>query len=416
MSKHVVIIGAGVIGLSAAVECLRRGHRVTILEREGANHGGCSFGNAGMIVPSHFVPLAAPGMVALGLKWMWNAKSPFYIKPRLNWDLVAWAYRFWRASTPERVARAAPVLRDLHLASREAYARMAESGADFGLAQKGLLMLCKTAATLEEEGKFAERARALAIPATVLDAKETAALDPGATFDIAGAVHFPRDCHLVPERYMASLDRRVSAAGGMIRRNATVSGWVRSGSTIAAVRTDSDEIAADEFVLCSGAWSGEVVRELGLRLPMQAGKGYSVTLPDPVEVPQICSILTEARVAVTPMGGALRVGGTMELAGIHSRIDPRRVQGIVEALPRYYPKFRADHFANVKPWQGLRPCSPDGLPYLGRTNAARNVIVATGHAMMGLSLAPATGEIVGRLADGEPVPTQLELLNPDRYA
>jgi D-amino-acid dehydrogenase len=369
-----------------------------------------------MIVPSHFVPLAAPGMVAQALRWMWNPASPFYIKPRLSWDLASWAFRFWRASTPERVARAAPVLRDLHLASREAYARLAESGEDFGLAQKGLLMLCKSAATLEEEGKFAERARALGIPATVLDARETAALDPGATLDIAGAVHFPRDCHLVPERYMASLEKRVASMGGLARRNVTVLGWVKEGGRIAAVRTNSDEIAADEFVLCGGAWSGEIVGGLGLRLPMQAGKGYSVTLPNPVELPQICSILTEARVAVTPMGGALRVGGTMELAGIHSRIDPRRVQGIVEALPRYYPKFRADDFADVKPWQGLRPCSPDGLPYLGRANAAQNLVVATGHAMMGLSLAPATGEIVGRLVEGESLPGEFRLLDPNRYA
>jgi D-amino-acid dehydrogenase len=416
MSKQIVIIGAGVIGLSAAVECLRRGHRVTVLEREGANYNGCSFGNAGMIVPSHFVPLAAPGMVRLGLKWMWNPKSPFYIKPRLDWDLAAWAFRFWRASTPERVARAAPLLRDLHLASREAYERLAESGEDFGLVQKGLLMLCKSSATLEEEAKFAERARALGVPAQVLNAKETAALDPGATFDIAGAVHFPRDCHLLPEKFLASLDRRAASLGGVMRRDVSVLGWVKDGSKVVAVRTTAGEIPGDDFILCGGAWSGEIVRDLGLRLPMQAGKGYSVTLPDPVELPTICSILTEARVAVTPMGGALRVGGTMELAGINSRIDARRVEGIVEALPRYYPKFQPAHFAAVKPWQGLRPCSPDGLPYLGRTHAAQNVVLATGHAMMGLSLAPATAAIVGQLIDGEPLPIDITLLNPDRYA
>src|ERR1700751_3179121 len=144
MGKHIVIVGGGIIGLNAAPAGLRRGHRVTILEREPAGRTVCSFGNAGMIVPSHFVPLAAPGMIALGLKWMWNPESPFFIPPRWSWDLLRWVARFWRASTHERVEHAAPLLRDLHLASREAYLKLAEEE-EFGLVKRGLLMLCKTA-------------------------------------------------------------------------------------------------------------------------------------------------------------------------------------------------------------------------------------------------------------------------------
>ncbi len=416
MSKHVVIIGAGVIGLSAGVECLRRGHLVTILERGPADRTGCSFGNAGMIVPSHFVPLAAPGMVALGLKWMWNPKSPFYIKPRLSWDLMSWALQFWKASTAARVAKAAPLLRDLHFASRDAYAKLAEAGEDIGLAQKGLLMLCKTQHALDEEAAYAKRANALGVPANVLTPAETAALDPGATFDIAGSVHFPKDCHLLPERFLASLERRFVGGGGTIRFGTTVTGWKKTGNELAAAMTESGEITADEFILCGGSWSTSIVRELGIRIPMQAGKGYSLTLPNPPQLPQICSILTEARVAVTPMGNALRVGGTMELAGINDRVDPRRIEGITDAMPKYYPAFKSADFAGIKPWHGLRPCSPDGMPYLGRTAAAENLIVATGHAMMGLSLAPATGEIAGHLVDHEPPGHDLTLLNPDRYA
>jgi D-amino-acid dehydrogenase len=149
---------------------------------------------------------------------------------------------------------------------------------------------------------------------------------------------------------------------------------------------------------------------------MQAGKGYSVTVPQPVELPQLCSIFTEARVAVTPMGGALRFGGTMEIAGLNEDINPRRVAGILKAVPQYFPKFLPEHFAGIEPWHGLRPCSPDGLPYLGRTRAAENLIVATGHSMMGLSLAPITGELAAKLADGEPPRFDLRLLGPDRYA
>ncbi len=406
--RHIVVIGGGVIGLSAAVECARRGHRLTVIERARARRGA-SLGNAGMVVPSHFIPLAAPGMVALGLKWMWNPESPFYIQPRLDWELMMWAWRFWRASTRAHVERAAPLLRDLHLASRAAYEQIA---ADCGLVRKGLLMLCKTPHGLDDEARAAAKANALGVPATVLDAPQTAALDPGATLDIAGSVHYPRDCHLQPERYVAAMERRLGAP----LLDAEVTGWRREGPRLTAVQTTSGEIAGDEFILAGGAWSADLVRGLGLRLPMQAGKGYSLTLPHPVELPALCSILTEARVAVTPMGPALRVGGTMEIAGLNERLSPRRIAGIIKALPQYYPRFRPDHFQNIEPWCGLRPCSPDGLPYLGRTRAAANLIIATGHSMMGLSLAPITGELIGQIADREPPRFDLTLLAPDRYA
>ena len=413
--KHIVIIGGGVIGLSAAAECARRGHRVTVIERA-PEQRGASFGNAGMVVPSHFIPLAAPGMVAMGLKWMWNPESPFYIKPRLSWDLATWVLRFWRASTREHVERAAPLLRDLNLASREAYVRLAEEGEDFGLVKKGLLMLCKTQHALDEEAQIATKARGLGVPAEVLDAKRTATLDPDVTMDIAGAVYFPKDCHLQPERYVAALEHRLRAAGSELIYGPKVTGWCKEGTSLVAVRTTRGEIAGDEFILAGGAWSPGIVRELGLRLPMQAGKGYSVTVPNPVELPQLCSVCTEARVAVTPMGGVLRFGGTMEIAGLNEDINPRRVAGILKAVPQYFPKFRPEHFEGIKPWRGLRPCSPDGLPYLGRTRAAANLIIATGHSMMGLSLAPVTGELAAQLADQEPPRFDLRLLAPDRYA
>ena len=406
--KHVVVIGAGVIGLSVAHACARRGHRVTVIERARERRGS-SLGNAGMVVPSHFIPLAAPGMVALGLRWMWNPESPFYIQPRLDWDLLAWAWRFWKASTREQVERAAPLLRDLHLASRAAYEQI---GDECGLVRKGLLMLCKTQRGLDEEARAAAKAVALGIPAEVLDARQTAARDPHATMDIAGSVYFPGDCHLQPERYVAAMERRIGDA--LI--DAEVIGWRRDGDRLAAVRTTGGEIEGDEFILAAGAWSPGLTRGLALRLPMQAGKGYSLTLPGPIELPSICSILTEARVAVTPMGGALRVGGTMEIAGLNEQISPRRVDGIVRALTQYYPRFRREHFDGIAPWSGLRPCSPDGLPYLGRTRAAENLIVATGHAMMGLSLAPITGELAAQIIDGEPPRFDLAMLSPDRFA
>jgi len=419
MNRRVLIIGGGVIGLATAYYCTRRGWDVTLVERRSAQRDGCSFGNAGMIVPSHFIPLAAPGMVALGLKWMWNPESPFYIKPRLSLELLDWLYQFWRASTPEHVRRAAPLLRDLNFASRAAYAELAAlPGHDFGLVQKGLLMLCQTQHGLDEEAKTAAQAVALGIPAEVLDARQTAALDPAVRMSVAGSVYFPKDCHLQPDRFVATLQNQLIAAGAELIWDREVTGWRHgTGSNLQAVRLDDGrEVSADEFVICGGSWSPGMVRELRLHLPIQAGKGYSLTLPRPRQLPQICAIFTEARMAVTPMGGTLRFGGTMEISGLNEAIAPRRVRGIINAVSGYYPDFTPADFDGIAPWRGLRPCSPDGLPYLGRTGRYANLTLATGHAMMGMSLAPITGQLVAGIISGDHPALDLTLLSPDRYS
>ena len=411
MGKHVLIIGGGVIGLSTAYYAAKRGLRVSVVDRGG---GGCSFGNAGMIVPSHFTPLAAPGMVAMGLKWMWNPESPFYIKPRLNWELAAWAWKFMRASTKEHVARCAPVIRDLSFASRALFEELAQT-LDFGLVKRGLLMLCKIQHSLDEEARTAATANALGVPAEVLDAKATAVLDPAVTMDIAGSVYFPKDCHLSPERFMAALHGELEKMGVTFYDDTTVKGWRTEGRRVVAVDTSRGEMEADEFALCGGAWSPEILRGLRVQLPMQAGKGYSLTLARPRELPQLCAIFTEARVAVTPMNGALRFGGTMEIAGLDETINARLVAGIVKAVSRYYPQFSPDDFADVKPWAGLRPCSPDGMPFIGRIRAYDNLSTATGHAMMGLSLAPITGKLMADVFMRELPAINLCLLDPERY-
>jgi len=173
---------------------------------------------------------------------------------------------------------------------------------------------------------------------------------------------------------------------------------------------------ADEFVLCGGSWTQALARQLRIRLPMQAGKGYSLTLPQPRQLPAICSIFHEARVAVTPMGGALRFGGTMEIDGMSEEINPVRVRGIINAVPKYFPDFTAKDFEGVQPWRGLRPCSPDGLPYVGRAARYSNLSIATGHAMMGLSLGPITGKLVAEIVSGEKPGIDIGMLSPDRYA
>lgn len=419
MGKHVVVVGAGVIGLCTAYYCAQRGWRVTLIERNPQRRDGSSFENAGMIVPSHFVPLAAPGMVALGLKWMWIPSSPFYVKPRLSLDLFDWGLKFWRAATPRHVRRAAPLLRDLSHASRSCFDEIAASpGTDFGLVKKGMLMLCKTAHALDEEARTAALARELGIAAEVLDAGQAAAVDPGVRMDIAGAVYFPGDCHFTPDQFMARLEGELQAAGAAFHWSTEATGWrVGRGRQICALKThDHGELEADEFILCGGAWSPLALRDLGLKLPLQAGKGYSLTLKEPRQLPRTCAILAEARVAVTPMAGALRFAGTMEIAGMNEDINSLRVRGIIDAAASYYPEFEPSDFAGVEPWRGLRPCSPDGMPYIGRTAKFSNLSIATGHAMMGMSLGPITGKLMAQLLAGEAPQIDLAQLSPDRYA
>lgn len=416
MARDILIVGGGVIGLCTAYYCARRGDRVTVLDRNLEQRDGCSFGNAGLVVPSHFIPLAAPGMVALGLKWMWNPESPFYIQPRFDWKLLSWGWKFWRCATPEHVARCAPLLRDLSLASRAGFEELAAlPGNDFGLVKEGLLVLCRSQHTLDEESKTAQRAVSLNVPAQVLNARQTASLDPGVRMNVAGSVYFPLDCHLSPHRFIAGLQRQLEALGACFLWNTRVEDWRVSNRRILAVVTNHGDVSADEYVLCGGAWSSESAASLELSLPMQAGKGYSLTLARPRQLPRICAIFSEARVAVTPMGSSLRFGGTMEMVGMNEDINPVRVQGILKSVPKYYPDFTPEDFEGIQPWLGLRPCSPDGMPYLGRFKNYENLSTATGHAMMGLSLGPVTGRLMAQLLAGEPLEIDVSLLSPDRF-
>ncbi len=415
--KQLLIIGGGVIGLCTAYFCMKKGFQVTVLERGNPTHDACSLGNAGMIVPSHFVPLAAPGMIAYGMKQMLNPESPFFVRPRFNLSLLDWGFKFWRAANAEHVRRASPLLRDLSLGSRALYEEFATLwNNDFKLVKKGLLMLCKEEKTLHEEAELAEKANRLGLKAEVLNAKQTAQKDPAVTMDVAGSIYFEQDCHLSPVKFVASLTRSLEENGVDFFWETEATGWKTAEGKIEAVQTNLGDFKADEFVLAGGSWSPSVVKQLGLSLPMQAGKGYSMTLQQPKQLPELCSIFTEARVAVTPMGDTLRFGGTMEITGLNESISQRRVDGIIKSVPKYFPEFKSDDFKGKPVWVGLRPCSPDGLPYVGRFAKFANLSCATGHSMMGLSLGPITGKLMSQILAGESPEIASQALSPNRYA
>jgi D-amino-acid dehydrogenase len=410
-SERVVIVGGGVIGLCSAYYALKRGFSVTVVERGGDN---CSLGNAGMIVPSHFIPLAAPGMIAKGLRMMLSPESPFFIRPRLDLGLMRWGWLFYRNSTERHVAASRGLLRDLNLESRRLFGELTEAE-DFGLVQRGLLMLCKTNKGLAEEAEVAAAAHEIGLKADLLDAKATAKLDPDITMDVAGAVHFPQDCHLSPARFVSSIRKRILELGGVIESSVNIDRIESGNGRVTAVSGNGKRFEGGKFVIAGGSWSAELLETIGLKLPLQAGKGYSLTLPSPPELPQLCSIFAEAKVAITPMGHSLRFGGTMEVGGLDLTVNPARVHGIVKSVQSYFPKFSESDFSNIKPWAGLRPVSPDGIPYLGKVTGLPNLIAATGHAMMGLSLAPVSGRLVADLLAGDTPFRPIDAMSPGRF-
>lgn len=418
-TKSVIVCGGGIVGLCTAYYLAREGFAVSIVERQTeASHEHCALGSAGYVSPSHVIPLAAPGMVWKGLKWMFNSRSPFYIQPRLDSELMRWGWLFWRASNRRRVARAAPVLRDLCLLGRQLYEELDDLTGDRAEFRKdGLFNLCQTPAGFDHEVHgLARIANELGVEARVLDAAQTAAMVPGLKLNIVGSVYFPIDAHLTPARFCGALVELLKEMGVRFHWGATIYGWRRNGSRLAAAQTTAGDLVADEFVLAGGSWSSAMLAGLGVRLPLQAGKGYSLTLPQPRLRIAKPMILVERRVAVTPMGDTLRFGGTMEIAGHNDRMRTERLEQIQAGAMAFLPDLSPADFAGARPWFGYRPVSPDGLPYLGRFRRVPNLVAACGHAMLGVTLAPSTGRLVADVMTGRKPGVDLTLLDPERYA
>lgn len=411
MNERVIIVGGGVIGLSCAYYLAREGREVLVLEREKERGNNCSRENAGMIVPSHFTPLAAPGVVTQGLKWLLDAESPFYVRPRLSLDLVRWGLSFISCANSRHVNASAGLLRDLQLASRELFKDLS-GNFDFGLQRRGLLMLCESTDFLKEEEELAGKAQELGLKVEVCDPDRLRELDPGVEMNAQGGIWYEQDCHLNPGKFLHCLKESLTAKGGEVRYDCKVQA-IGDGT----VELDGGErLHGAEVVVAGGAWTASLARSLGTWVPLQGGKGYSMTLQSPGALPQLCSLLGEAKVAITPMGDSLRVAGTMEICGEDLSVNERRVQGIIKAACRVFPGLRRDDFDGIRRWSGLRPCSPDGLPYLGRVEGREKVVVASGHAMLGLSLGPITGKLVAEIIAGRSPTIPIEQLAVDRFA
>jgi D-amino-acid dehydrogenase len=414
-SPDVIIIGGGAIGLCSAYYLSRSGASVVVLDKGEMGHGS-SLHNAGYVSPSHFVPLAAPGVFSQGLKWMFKPTSPLYIKPRLSLDFLAWSWKFARACDEKVAQRATPFLLELLLDSAELTRELAHlDGMSFELTNRGITVLYLTDKDKESLRHEHESAMKMGLDSRMLNQAQLHDLDPEIEFRAGGGWHIPIDSHLVPATYVKDLSDYLGSNGVVLRRFEKFKGFETSGGRIAGVRVGAELLKADEFVLAGGAWSPALVRRLGIKMLLEAGKGYSATFINPRVKPTRPYILSERRVAVTPFSNSLRFAGTMEIAGINNTINRPRVEAILDAIPLYFGNIERPAATDGELWGGMRPVTPDGLPYVGRFRQYSNLIAATGHAMLGISLSAVTGKLVAQIVAGQKPSHDLTLLNPHRY-
>ena len=409
----VIIIGGGVIGICSAYYMALNGMKVSLIEK-GEVASGCSYGNGGLIVPSHAMPLASPGALGNGLRWMLDLESPFYIKPRLDFDLLRWLAGFIFASRTRNMLRSLPVLRDLLFASRSLYDELSQSaGFDVGFEGKGSLLVCLSHAALDKEMEEAHIYDRFDIPSQPLNREEVHDLEPALSSEIVGGIYYPRDGHIDPRRFVIGLAEKAQRLGVQVWTNTEAMRFETSNGNITSVHTTRGMIHPKQVVLATGSWSPDVARSLKLRIPIQAAKGYSITLENPAITPKLPLLFSEAHVVVNPLGDALRIAGTLELAGMDFSYNSRRVDAIQKQSRAYLSGL--DDAKVIEIWRGLRPCTPDGLPIISRSKKFNNLIVAAGHAMLGMSLGPITGKIVSQLFGNERTEVDIHPLRMERF-
>lgn len=410
------IIGGGIIGLSSAFFLRQAGWEVTVIDQSDFQNN-CSYGNAGYVCPSHFIPLAAPGIITQGLRWLLDSTSPFYIQPRLNWGLANWGLKFMAKATPAHVEYAATPLRDIALLSQHLYEQWAASPRfDFGYEHRGLMEYVQTPAGLEHAQHTVEKARELGLEAELLSVEAAKALEPHLEMNISGGIKFACDAHLYPNHLMQNLLAVLQTDGVIFKAKETFTGIEKKGKNIRQVITDQEAYETDLVLIATGSWSREVGKILGLSIPLVGGRGYSLTLEDSPYHLNYPAILSEGKVAITPLDQRhIRFGGTMEITGIQAPPKMARVQGILNSVKRFFPQWEIPMPKMEQVWYGYRPCSADGLPYIDRVPQWGNCIVATGHSMLGISLGAATGKLVSELANQEPTSIPVAAYRLDRF-
>jgi D-amino-acid dehydrogenase len=409
-----LIIGGGVIGVCSALYLTRQGKRVTLVEKQDIC-AGASHGNACWIAVAHAIPTAAPGVMGQGLKWMLDAGSPFHIKFRFSFSLARWLWHFRSAATHDKMMLGAAIMLDLNRKSLALYKDLDAKGLDFDFLQQGLLHV-HLSETSRKAGKATlDLLNAMGIEGQLLDRDGLQALEPRLREGIESGIYYPEPAHMRSDKFVKAVARQAAAQGATILTGTAVTGFETGNGRITAVRTNNGDYKADEIVLAAGAWSSQMAKQLGERLLMEPAKGYSVTArrPSPDYGPSLPLAVDDYKLAITPLGDDFRFSSTLELAGFDLSINEKRLAANRQGLQRVLPGL--EQIEVKETWSGYRPLSADSLPIIGRSTKIGNLIYATGHGMLGMTLGPITGKIVSQIVTGQKPDVNLEPLRPDRF-
>jgi D-amino-acid dehydrogenase len=395
-NQDVLIIGGGIIGVSCAEELTRSGRRVTLIDKRPIGHG-CSYGNAGWITPCFSMPLPMPGMLVKSLKWMADPQGPLYIQPRFSMALVSWLLRFMRSMNQQQMLRSIKALTEISSYSLDRYQQWdKESSNAFGFQQKGLLMVSQTnegmRATLEELHLVGSNG----VVGRQLTPDQVHELEPAVDArKVLGGAYFPNEAHAEPLAAVNYLADRAQKGGAQLLAGTELLELVVRNGAIDHVRTNHGNLKADQYILATGAWSPPIAKTLGVRVPILSGKGYSMIIDKPARMPGVPMMLIERKIAITPRADSLRLAGTLELVGVDESVSMGRVDAILRGSAGLLELPQPLEVREI--WRGLRPCTPDGVPIIGRVPRLPNLLIAAGHQMLGLQSAPGTARLAADL-------------------
>jgi D-amino-acid dehydrogenase len=395
----VVIIGGGVIGAAAAYYLLQKGWSVTIIEKDRFGYGA-SHGNCGLIVPDHILPLNCTDNLIKGIGWMFKKDAPLLIKPRLDPGLAKWLMKFVLHCNQKDILISAKGCAAIMKSAIELYQGLIiEEALDCDWEVKGALHIFKSRKEFENYGSADGLKKKFGVDETSLDRKSLLKQEPAVGDDVEGAWFSGHTAQVRPDDLMKELKRVLVRKGVEIIEKTEVTGFKSKNNEAIAAVTEKEHFPADHFVVATGAWAPMLNHALGCKLPIQPGKGYSVTMPRPQNTPSIPCFFQETGVVMTPWQREIRLGGTMEFAGYDESLNPVRIDALLNAAQSY---LRDVKFIDTQDkWCGWRPMTCDGLPIIDRSPSLENVVIAVGHNMLGLTMAPETGKLVSEIISGE---------------
>jgi D-amino-acid dehydrogenase len=412
--SRIVVIGAGVIGLACAHALRKAGADVVVLDK-GEPGLGSSFGNAGWIVPSQAGPIPAPGLGLTSLTWLLKKDSPLHISATALPRLAGFLWSFWRHCNESDYSSGQRAVGELGRSTMTLFDDLEDEGTSFEMHRDGLVFVFLDPHTLDHVVEDLQNMEEYGyeVPDT-LSREDLRELEPALSADVAGGLFVAKERHVRPETLNQGLLDRVKELGVEVRTHTEIDGAVRRNGRLEAVKTGDGLIEADDFVVAAGAWTAPLGKHLGYSVPVQAGKGYSVTFENPAVEIRHPLYLGEVKVGATPYEGGLRLAGTMELSGLNERLDRRRVEAVRRNAEKYLPGVNTAD--GGEEWVGLRPLTPDGLPLIGRVPGADNIYMASGHAMLGMTLAPATAAVIAELVIEGESSVDISPFDPGRFA